>query len=55
VPITSPWGLVGGLVIGTGLSIYAVVLTASRMSARAVSDLNGSAPAPHGVDDEDDD
>ena len=52
---TSPWGVVGGLVIGTGLSIYAVVVTASRMSARAASELNGSAPALPAVDDEDDD
>jgi ATP synthase protein I len=32
---TSPWGLVLGLLIGAGLSIFSTVQTASRMSARA--------------------
>ncbi len=32
---TGPWGVLGGLVIGAGLSIYATVQTASRMSAQA--------------------
>jgi ATP synthase protein I len=51
---TSPWGVVGGLLIGAGLSIYATVLTASRISARA-SKLNPVASAPAKVDDDDDD
>jgi ATP synthase protein I len=35
---TSPFGVVGGLLIGAGLSIYATVRTASRVSARAQAD-----------------
>ena len=51
---TSPWGLIGGLLIGTGLSIYAVVLTASRMSANAAKTMQPAASASK-VDDDDDD
>jgi hypothetical protein len=47
--------VIGGLVVGTGLSIYATVVTASRMSARAAAELKGGAAAPPHVDDEDDD
>ena len=50
---TTPWGLIGGLLIGTGLSIYAVVLTASRMSAKAATTTQPAASASK-VDDEDD-
>jgi ATP synthase protein I len=50
---TSPWGLIGGLLIGTGLSIYAVVLTASRMSANAAKTLKPAASAPKTDDDDD--
>ncbi len=32
---TGPWGVIGGLLIGAGLSIYATVQTASRISAKA--------------------
>ncbi len=48
---SSPWGLVGGLLIGTGLGVYTVVRSASRMSQ------GRSAPsaAPAVDDDEDDD
>ena len=35
---TGPFGVVGGLLIGAGLSIYATVRTASRVSARAQAD-----------------
>ena len=35
---TGPFGVVGGLLIGAGLSIYATVRTASRISARAEAD-----------------
>jgi ATP synthase protein I len=34
---TTPWGLVFGLLIGAGLSIFSAVQTASRMSARAAA------------------
>jgi ATP synthase protein I len=46
---TAPWGMVGGLLIGLVGSIFLVVRTAGRMSAKA------GAPAPSvPFDDEDD-
>jgi ATP synthase protein I len=46
---TSPWGVVLGLLIGSGLSIYSTVRTATRMGAR-------TAPGPtvRPRDDDDD-
>ncbi|HWU81099.1 MAG TPA: AtpZ/AtpI family protein [Caulobacter sp.] len=44
---TSPWGMVGGLLIGMGLAIFSVVRKATKMSAQA------SAAAPRGIVDED--
>jgi ATP synthase protein I len=49
---TSPWGVVSGLLIGAGLSIYSAVRTASRMSARMGSGTGPASPGPG--DDEDD-
>ena len=49
---TSPWGVVGGLLIGAGLSIYSTIRTASRISARTQINLGPADPAP--VDDDDD-
>ncbi len=49
---TSPWGLVGGLVIGTGLSIYSTVQTASRFGAKAKSQPTAVQPPPVDEDDE---
>jgi ATP synthase protein I len=48
---TTPWGLVGGLAIGTGLSIFSTVRMASRTSAAANSQPPPDVPA--GVDDDD--
>jgi len=45
---TSPLGLIGGLLIGLGVSIYAAVRTALAMSAKAPP----SAPAAAVPDDE---
>ena len=45
---TSPWGLVCGLLIGAGLSIYSAVRTASQMGARIP-------PGPAAPEDDDDD
>jgi ATP synthase protein I len=47
---TSPWGVVGGLLIGAGFSVYAVVRTASRVGARAEASMESVAPVP---DDDD--
>lgn len=44
---TKPWGTVGGLLIGLGLSVYLVVRKAMKMSAQA------SAPPEQGEVDED--
>jgi ATP synthase protein I len=44
---TSPWGMVGGLLIGMGLAIFSVVRKATKMSAQA------SAAAPRGIADGD--
>jgi ATP synthase protein I len=55
---TGPWGLIGGMLIGSGVSIYAAVKTAIAMSDRA---SQGAAPTPSApgqnttTDDEDDD
>jgi len=44
---TNPWGLIGGMLIGTGLGVYTVVKRASQMS--------GGNPAPSAVPAADDD
>jgi ATP synthase protein I len=48
----SPWGLIGGMLIGTGLSIFMVVRTAGRMGNKT-----SIAPGPDKplLGDEDDD
>jgi len=48
---TSPWGLVLGLLIGSGLSIYSTVRTASRMGARTQI---APGPIDRAPDDDDD-
>lgn len=52
---TSPWGLVLGLLIGAGLSIYSTVRTASRIGARTETTLAPLAAAQAGDEDEDED
>ena len=49
---TGPWGLVGGLLIGTGISIFVAVRSASRMTQDAVAKAG---PVPSVPDDEDED
>ncbi|HEY2178985.1 MAG TPA: AtpZ/AtpI family protein [Caulobacteraceae bacterium] len=48
---TSPFGIVAGLLIGVGLSVFAAVRTASAMSAREAAK---GPPAAAVADDEDD-
>lgn len=50
---TSPLGVVGGLLIGSGLSIYATVRTASKLSAKAATP-NVTSGAPDKEDEDDD-
>ena len=40
---TGPWGIVLGVIVGTGLSIYAAIRTASAISARAEKSAGVSA------------
>jgi ATP synthase protein I len=49
---TQPWGVIGGLLIGAGLSISVAVSTATRASKIT---LDRQAPAPSVPDDEDED
>jgi ATP synthase protein I len=50
--VTEPWGMVGGLLIGTGLSITFAVRSAAKAS-RITMERQG--PAPSVPDDEDED
>ncbi|MGI9169824.1 MAG: AtpZ/AtpI family protein [Caulobacteraceae bacterium] len=53
---TGPWGVLGGLLIGAGVSVYATVQTASAISARSAE--RGAektlGPAPAVPDDDED-
>jgi ATP synthase protein I len=48
---TSPFGLISGLLIGLGLSIFAAVRTALAISAAAPT----AGPSPAALDDDDED
>lgn len=50
---TAPLGLIGGLLAGLGLSIFAVVMAAVKSSKMALE--RQAPPAPGGPDDEDED
>ena len=50
---TGPWGVIGGLLIGAGLSIYTTVQTASRISKRAEAKSGPVASVAAPTDDED--
>ena len=49
---TAPWGVVGGLLIGTGFSIFTAVSTAAKASKIELAKY-GSAPVAPGDEDED--
>src|SRR5436305_7028208 len=49
---TQPWGVVGGLLIGTGFSIFTAVSTAARANRKALDAAGRTAPA---AADEDED
>jgi ATP synthase protein I len=42
---TRPWGLLGGLLIGAGLSIYSTIQTALRLSAKSAERSKSQLPA----------
>ena len=48
---TGPWGLIGGLVIGTGLSAYLAATMAGRMSKEASKKAGPAASVPSEDDD----
>jgi ATP synthase protein I len=50
---TAPWGVVGGLLIGSAVSIFSVVRTAGRMSEAAAK--ANPPPEAAAFDDEDED
>ena len=49
---TQPWGMIGGLLIGTGFSIFTAVTAAARASK---IEMERQAPAPTVPDEEDED
>jgi ATP synthase protein I len=49
---TQPWGVVGGLLIGTGFSIFIAVSSAARASKK---ELDALGAVPRAPDDEDED
>ena len=49
---TQPWGVVGGLLIGTGFSIFTAVSAAARASK---NELGAFGPSPGASDGEDED
>ena len=48
---TAPWGIAIGAIVGAGVSVYMAVLTASRISQKA---LEKAGPLPSVPDDDDD-
>jgi ATP synthase protein I len=51
---TGPWGLIGGVLIGSGASVFVIARSAGRMSGKAADAGTGAASAPSASDDEDD-
>ena len=49
---TGPFGLIGGLLIGTGAAIYSMVRAATRMSDDAAARSGPASPAPGDDEDE---
>ena len=50
--VTAPWGMIGGLLIGTGFSIFTAVTSAAKASR---IEMRRQAPAPSVPDEEDED
>ena len=51
---TSPWGMIGGVLIGSGTAVFVVARSAGRMS-KAAEAGKGATNAPPATDDEEDD
>jgi ATP synthase protein I len=52
---TGPLGLIGGLVIGSGLSIYAMIRAASAISARETAKAGPFVPVPPNYEEDEKD
>ena len=50
--VTSPWGTIGGLLIGTGVAIFTVTNSAAKASK---ANLDALGPVPGAPNDEDED
>ncbi|MFI4965488.1 MAG: F0F1 ATP synthase assembly protein [Caulobacterales bacterium] len=50
--VTAPWGVIGGLLIGAGFSIFVAVSSAAKASK---IEMDRQAPVPSVPDDEDED
>ena len=51
---TRPWGMIGGVLIGSGLAVFVIARSAGRMS-KAAGAGKGAVVAPPAVADEDED
>ena len=49
---TAPWGLIVGLLLGLGVSVYAAVSNAMRMTNKVTADVGVAPDAPQSDDDE---
>ena len=49
---TQPFGLIGGLLIGTGLSIYVAVSTAAKANTKALAAMGSQTPATNEEDED---
>ncbi len=54
VKVTAPWGMIGGLLIGTGVSLFAVANAAATASKKAL-DAAGPLAAATASEEEDED
>jgi ATP synthase protein I len=49
---TQPWGVIGGLLTGTGFSIFTAVSTAAKANKKALDAAGPMAPAPADEDED---
>jgi ATP synthase protein I len=50
--VTAPWGMIGGLLIGAGFSIFTAVSTAAKANKKALDAAGPMAPAPADEDED---
>ncbi len=49
---TAPWGMIGGLLIGLGVSVFMIVRQATRMSVKAAKEQGPAQSVPFEDDDD---